>query len=121
MQGAAEHSNPSGKCSADADLFSSPSDLCCPITLEPFLDPVLTAAGQVYERTAIERHYDQPAQQKVHTDPVTGACAVLRTVFVEVCTRSRLTACRRQGAQPSPDPSLPPQISYGLVAWPVLR
>ena len=31
-----------------------PIDLCCPITLEFFKDPVKTIHGQTYERSAIE-------------------------------------------------------------------
>lgn len=46
MPGAAEQASAAEK-GADADLFTTPADLCCPITLCPFLDPVLTAAGQV--------------------------------------------------------------------------
>ncbi|GFR47988.1 hypothetical protein Agub_g9812, partial [Astrephomene gubernaculifera] len=40
---------------ADNDLFESPPDLLCPITHELFYDPVINAAGQVYERAAIEK------------------------------------------------------------------
>ena len=41
-----------GRSAADAELdkdvlFGTPPDLSCPITQEVFLDPVLTAAGQV--------------------------------------------------------------------------
>jgi hypothetical protein len=36
--------------------FETPTDLLCPITCEIFRDPVINAAGQVYERDAIVQH-----------------------------------------------------------------
>lgn len=47
-------------------LLDNPPDLVCPITLELFLDPVINAAGQVYERSAIESYL-----RRSHMDPVT--------------------------------------------------
>ena len=35
-------------------LEPEPSDLCCPITRELFVDPVSAADGETYERAAIE-------------------------------------------------------------------
>ena len=52
-----------------------PTDLCCPITLELFRDPVDTIHGMTYERSAIE------AWLKEHrTDPMTNE--TLRVTFV---------------------------------------
>ncbi|KAG2433909.1 hypothetical protein HXX76_008261 [Chlamydomonas incerta] len=63
--GALSHSSslrgPRGSVSAAADIpddaewLESPSDLICPITHELFVEPVINAAGQVYERAAIEK------------------------------------------------------------------
>ena len=33
---------------------NAPDELCCPITLALFVDPVQTVHGQTYERTAIK-------------------------------------------------------------------
>ena len=44
-----------------------PDELCCPITLELFQDPVRTNLGTVYERTAI-----QGWLSRCGTDPLTG-------------------------------------------------
>ncbi|GLC56996.1 hypothetical protein PLESTB_001171600 [Pleodorina starrii] len=40
---------------SDAYLWETPADLLCPITHELFHEPVINAAGQVYERVAIEQ------------------------------------------------------------------
>ncbi|GLI61303.1 hypothetical protein VaNZ11_003657, partial [Volvox africanus] len=40
---------------SDAYLFDTPADLLCPITHELFYEPVINAAGQVYERAALEK------------------------------------------------------------------
>ena len=39
------------KPGADADLFATPLELCCPITLFPFLDPVRTPTSEVVQCT----------------------------------------------------------------------
>ncbi|PSC68729.1 IMPACT family member in pol 5 region [Micractinium conductrix] len=39
-------------------LFNAPQELLCPLTLSPFIDPVLTTAGHVYERAAITAHME---------------------------------------------------------------
>ena len=47
-------SNGLGSDAAEEGLLRDyPSDLICPITHQLFRDPVLTACGQVYERSAI--------------------------------------------------------------------
>lgn len=53
--------------SQDALLFETPPDLVCPITFHLFRDPVINAAGQVYERAAIEQHLALKG-----TDPISG-------------------------------------------------
>ncbi|KAL6783775.1 hypothetical protein ACKKBF_B05755 [Auxenochlorella protothecoides x Auxenochlorella symbiontica] len=52
----------------DTLLFETPEELRCPITHDTFVNPVLTAGGHVYERSAIERHLAHRS-----TDPLTGA------------------------------------------------
>ena len=36
-------------------FLDTPPHLCCPLTHDLFLHPVITEAGQIYERTAIEQ------------------------------------------------------------------
>ena len=47
-------------------LFDNPPDLVCPVTHELFKEPVINAAGQVYERSAIEAY-----MRRSLMDPVT--------------------------------------------------
>ena len=47
-------------------LLDNPPDLVCPITHELFKEPVINAAGQVYERSAIEAY-----MRRSLMDPVT--------------------------------------------------
>jgi len=48
----------------------SSSDLECPITHDLFVDPVMTADGQTYERSAIEHWFGPPDYRR--TSPATG-------------------------------------------------
>jgi hypothetical protein len=47
--------------------IDGPLELCCPITLLLFQDPVKTLHGQTYERAAIEDWLESKS-----TDPMTG-------------------------------------------------
>ena len=53
-----------------------PIDLCCPITLKLFKDPVKTLHGQTYERAAIE---DWLLTKSI--DPTTGETLKIKAVF----------------------------------------
>lgn len=55
----------------EASLFEPPADLICPITHELMKDPVINAAGQVYEREAIERAFRE-APAGAARDPYTN-------------------------------------------------
>ena len=57
-----------------------PIDLCCPITLEFFKDPVKTIHGQTYERSAIEDWLLTMLLTK-NIDPMTGETLTIKTVF----------------------------------------
>ena len=129
-----------GRSAADAELdkdvlFGTPPDLSCPITQEVFLDPVLTAAGQVtssfchhhyadvsalaeqtgtsitsvtgldtqgdtkavlqvYERTAIEKHF-----KRAQTDPVTGGKVSSTQLTPVYMLRSRALEWRQATAR----------------------
>ena len=57
----------------DSKLFQNPADLVCPLTLSLFKDPVINGLGQVYERAAIEEHFQQKAKAKCRAvDPITN-------------------------------------------------
>lgn len=75
-------------------LFYTPDDLRCPITHEPFLQPVLTAGGHVYERGAIEKHLSLRV-----TDPLTGAALPNRTLTPVYILQSRALEYRQRTAQ----------------------
>ena len=67
---------------------SIPPELVCPLSLELMIDPVMDAAGQTYERSAIEAWL---ARGK-HTDPMTGTLLEHRQLVPNVLARS---LCRK--------------------------
>ena len=70
-------------------------ELCCPITLELFRDPVKTLHGQTYERAAIEEWL---ASNDV--DPLTGATLAGKAVFPDAEMRSRCEGHARSLERP---------------------
>ncbi len=54
----------------------APDCLCCPITMDWFLDPVVTKYGESYERDAIERHVRDHG-----TDPLSRRPLSLEDLF----------------------------------------
>ncbi len=56
--------------SADAMPFA-PDCFCCPITMDWFLDPVVTRYGDTYERHAIERHVRDHGTDPLSRRPLT--------------------------------------------------
>lgn len=99
---------------SDAHLFSTPTDLVCPITLTLFQDPVCNALGQVYERAALQRHLLQAAVSgQPPTDPVSNAVLPSLELVPIWPMRSRaaeyrdntIRACVQAAAAPDcPDP-----------------
>lgn len=79
-------------------LFEPPSDLVCPITHELFVDPVLNAAGQVYERTAFVRYLNGCGLGQV-VDPVTRIPLGHPILTPVVVMRSRALEYREQVAR----------------------
>ena len=67
-----------------------PFDLCCPITLDLFEDPVQTLHGMTYERRAIEDWLHRHT-----TDPMTGERLLATTVWEDEDMR------RRRGRAPT--------------------
>ena len=75
---------------AELPFDDAPIELCCPITLALFVDPVQTIRGQTYERAAIE---DWLTTHK--TDPMTGEALLTTAVYPDlvmkmVCERHRI-------------------------------
>lgn len=63
----------------------APLDLCCPITLEPYRDPVCTIHGQTYDRSAIEKWF------RCHsTDPLTNEVLPTKVVWEDSETAARV-------------------------------
>ena len=58
--------------------IDGPIELCCPITLQLFRDPVKTLHGQTYERTAVEDWLESKS-----TDPMTGDILKIKALFPE--------------------------------------
>ena len=56
--------------------IDGPIELCCPITLQLFEDPVKTLHGQIYERAAIEDWLESKS-----TDPMTGETLKIKALF----------------------------------------
>ena len=84
---------------AELPFDEAPDELCCPITLALFVDPVQTVRGQTYERAAIEDWFTTHK-----TDPMTGETLITTTVYPDsvmkmVCDRQRTAAKKspRQG------------------------
>eukprot|EP01025_Chloroclados_australasicus_P051242 TRINITY_DN595_c1_g3_i1.p1 TRINITY_DN595_c1_g3~~TRINITY_DN595_c1_g3_i1.p1 ORF type:complete len:392 (+),score=39.15 TRINITY_DN595_c1_g3_i1:228-1403(+) len=77
-------------------LFETPGDLVCPITHEIFVDPVITCAGQVYERSAIEQYI---RQQQNPVDPVTRSPLVSRVLTPVHVFRGRALEFREDTAK----------------------
>jgi len=67
---------PAAKFKESSTSTDGPIDLCCPITLEIFKDPVKTIHGQTYERSAIENWL-----LTKNTDPMTGETLKIKAVF----------------------------------------
>merc|ERR1711998_224152 len=67
---------------ADVDV---PEELCCPLTMEPMLEPVVTADGHTYERAAIEAWLEQH-----DTSPLTNKHLEHRQLIPNLLVRSQL-------------------------------
>ncbi len=70
----------------------------CPITQQPFVDPVITSDGHTYERSAIQQWFDTGKR----TSPVTGALLPNTTLIPNHALRSALP--------PSPPKEVPTVI-----------
>lgn len=75
-------------------LFNSPPELVCPLTLAPFIDPVLTTAGHVYERSAIQAHLEHST-----TDPLTRQPLLNKSLTPVYVLRSRALEYREGAAK----------------------
>ena len=65
-----------------------PHELCCPITREMMVDPVITVDGQTYERAAIERVFADTPQGEDPRSPVTGLRLSSMLLIPNVAIRS---------------------------------
>ena len=75
----------------------APINLCCPITLALYIDPVQTIKGQTYERAAIEDWF------KTHnTDPMTGEALLTTDVFqdADMLSKCKQHACKSVSVRP---------------------
>ncbi|KAI7839560.1 hypothetical protein COHA_006687 [Chlorella ohadii] len=79
---------------SDQWLFEPPAELVCPLTLAPFIDPVLTSAGHVYERSAIKSHLERS-----NTDPLTRQPLLNNSLTPVYVLRSRSLEYRESAAK----------------------
>jgi len=77
---------------AELPFDEAPDELCCPITLALFVDPVQTIRGQTYERAAIEDWFTTHK-----TDPMTGETLITTAVYPDLVMKM---VCDRQRAAP---------------------
>ena len=77
----------------------APEDICCPITLDVFVDPVTTIHGTVYERSAIldwfAKQDERALEKKVkpaYTDPMTNEALPTNAVWSHKETREKIRA-----------------------------
>lgn len=72
----------------------------CPLTLAPFIDPVLTAAGHVYERAAIQAHLERGSSC---TDPLTRQPLLNKSVsWARLCAVPALAALAAASLKTAP-------------------
>jgi hypothetical protein len=75
--------------------MSLTSDLECPITGDLFVDPVMTADGQTYERSAIQRWFDQGHRTSPATNLPLSSMALIPNIAMK-----RAADSARTGAGP---------------------
>ena len=69
--------------SIERDMLT-PHELCCPITMLLFEDPVQTIRGKTYERDAISQWLELNS-----TDPLTGEMLPTTALYEDVDMRAR--------------------------------
>jgi Hint-domain/von Willebrand factor type A domain/U-box domain/VWA / Hh protein intein-like len=74
----------------------SSSDLECPITHDLFVDPVMTADGQTYERSAIEHWFGPPDYRR--TSPATGLPLASLTLIPNIAIKKACDSVRSGSA-----------------------
>ena len=75
-----------------------PDELRCPITKEVMVDPVFTADGHTYERSAIERVFADIPSGENPISPVTGLVLPSRSLIPNIAIRSQCMDYR-QGSE----------------------
>ena len=77
-----------------------PKELVCPITLELMEDPVMTADGQTYERSAIEHVFGYTPTNRNPASPATGVVLPSRNLVPNVAIRSLCREFSDKNKQP---------------------
>lgn len=85
--------------SAAAADDEPPKDLCCSITGELFVDPVLTVDGHTYERSAIQQWF----RMGKNRSPVTNDELPNTSVFQNIRLRNVVEEYRRKNGIPIPE------------------
>ena len=71
---------------AEADV---PEELCCPLTMEPMVQPVVTLDGHTYERAAIEAWLEQH-----NTSPLTNEPLENKQLIPNMLVKQQMSALR---------------------------
>ena len=75
-----------------------PDELCCPISHEPFRDPVQTIRGMTYERKSIEDWFSECVERKQPmTDPLTNCLLPSAVLYDDKNMRFSVAAFRAPG------------------------
>jgi len=100
--------------------MSSSSDLECPITGDLFVDPVMTADGQTYERVAIERWFRDGHRSSPATGAALTSLALIPNVAIKRAAESARAGPRMGGAgAPAPAPAPPASAIRPFKGLPV--
>jgi len=76
-----------------ASVTEPPPELCCPITLAPFRDPVLVpATGHSYERSALLEHLHKVGAFDPLTRAPVSAASLVRNVALRAAAAAWLDA-----------------------------
>ena len=86
---------------APRSCLDVPYDLCCPLTLELFVDPVVASSGNTYERSAIEEWLQKEAR-----DPLSNLPLSTTSLVSDASKKRACEAYRKGGVAPAEGYSL---------------
>ena len=77
-----------------------PAQFCCPLTLEPMLDPVTLVSGHTYERDEVLRWIaEKERKAEALTDPMTGLALESNTIIPNIALRQLIGVWKDEQAR----------------------